>query len=585
MPYYFRAVAIDYDGTLTDGSKPRREVLEALWEFRGTGRRAVLVTGRIMTELRQDFPEVERHFDAVVAENGAVVFAGGADYPVAEPVPRALEQALLDREVPVRRGEVLLATRAAYDAPVLDAVRELGLDCQLVRNRSELMILPSGVSKGTGLHEALGELGVSHHSTLAVGDAENDHALLEACELGVAVANAVASLREVADIVLKEPAGEGVLSLLRGPLLAGALRVQPRRGRLELGIGEDGAPALVPGSRVNVLIAGGPGSGKSYLAGLWIEQLVRRRYSVCVFDPEGDHTGLDDMRGVLAVGGAEPPPDPRHLDRLLRHRFGSVVLNLSLLSGEEKVRYFQAALPALMDLRAQTGLPHWIVIEEADQLLAGAELPGDDEPGPTGFGLVTYDPSRLAPAVLSMLDVVLSVQGGEAWALVPSRGPEAPRAPIEHAPGPFDLEPGTALLGDVDGTRVFTPSPRAHAHVRHWRKYAEGRLPPERRFHFRDGGGPTGRSAASIGEFHRQVTEAPAGVLRHHLDAGDFSRWLSDSLADDELAGRVRAIERWYRSLREPDIAETRAALLRAVERRYGGIASDAFAASAPGGR
>jgi len=60
MPQYFRAVAIDYDGTLTDGPEPRRDVLEALWEFRGTGRRAVLVTGRIMAELRQEFPEVDR---------------------------------------------------------------------------------------------------------------------------------------------------------------------------------------------------------------------------------------------------------------------------------------------------------------------------------------------------------------------------------------------------------------------------------------------------------------------------------------------------------------------------------------------
>jgi hydroxymethylpyrimidine pyrophosphatase-like HAD family hydrolase len=275
MPHYLRAVAIDYDGTLTDGAAPGRDVLEALWQFRGTGRRAVLVTGRIMSELRQEFPEVERHFDAVVAENGAVVFTGGADYPMAEPVPRVLVEALLERGIPVRQGAVLLATQAAFDDVVLDAVRELGLDCQLVRNRGALMILPPGVSKGNGLQEALAELGVSHHSTLAVGDAENDLALLEACELGVAVANAVPSLREAADVVLKESAGDGLLALLQGPLLSGALRVQPPRGRLVLGLGEDGAPASVAGSRVNVLIAGGPGSGKSYLAGLWIEQLVR----------------------------------------------------------------------------------------------------------------------------------------------------------------------------------------------------------------------------------------------------------------------------------------------------------------------
>ena len=44
---------------------------------------------------------------------------------------------------------------------------------------------------------------------------------------------------------------------------------------------------------------------------------------------------------------------------------------------------------------------------------------------------------------------------------------------------------------------------------------------------------------------------------------------------DDELAGRLRGIERWYRSVREPRTDETRSALLRAVERRYGCAAAD----------
>ena len=38
-----------------------------------------------------------------------------------------------------------------------------------------------GVSKGSGLFGGLGDLGISHHNTIAIGDAENDHSLLEAC--------------------------------------------------------------------------------------------------------------------------------------------------------------------------------------------------------------------------------------------------------------------------------------------------------------------------------------------------------------------------------------------------------------------
>ncbi len=192
---YFHAVAVDYDGTLATSGRPSADVLDAIAQTRADGRRVVLVTGRILAELRSAFPEVDEHFDAIVAENGAVVAASGRDRLLAAPVPAALA--------------------------ALAAVRELGLECQLISNRSALMVLPSGVSKGSGLAAALADLGISPHNTAAVGDAENDHSLLAAAELGIAVGNAVASLKTDADIVLDRPDGEAVASFLRGPVLAG----------------------------------------------------------------------------------------------------------------------------------------------------------------------------------------------------------------------------------------------------------------------------------------------------------------------------------------------------------------------------
>jgi hypothetical protein len=52
-----------------------------------------------------------------------------------------LAGALAHRDVPVRQGRVLLACRAQDAAVVLEEVNRLGLDCQLVRNRGELMVL------------------------------------------------------------------------------------------------------------------------------------------------------------------------------------------------------------------------------------------------------------------------------------------------------------------------------------------------------------------------------------------------------------------------------------------------------------
>ena len=53
------------------------------------------------------------------------------------------------------------------------------------------MVLPSGVNKGTGMEEALKELGLSRHNVIGIGDAENDHAFLSLCELSIAVDNAL----------------------------------------------------------------------------------------------------------------------------------------------------------------------------------------------------------------------------------------------------------------------------------------------------------------------------------------------------------------------------------------------------------
>ena len=134
---------------------------------------------------------------------------------LAAPVDRAVSAALNARGVVHRNGQVLIALGAADEPGAVEVIRSLGLDCQLVRNRSELMIAAAGVTKGSGLREALGDLRLSPHNTIGVGDAENDHNLLNVCEIGVAVANAVDALRAHADLTLELPDGQGVADLLR----------------------------------------------------------------------------------------------------------------------------------------------------------------------------------------------------------------------------------------------------------------------------------------------------------------------------------------------------------------------------------
>jgi hydroxymethylpyrimidine pyrophosphatase-like HAD family hydrolase len=76
------------------------------------------------------------------------------------------------------------------------------------------MILPTGINKETGVREALASLGLSEANLIAVGDAENDHALLNHAALSVAVGNALESLKEDADLTMKQEEGAGVSELI-----------------------------------------------------------------------------------------------------------------------------------------------------------------------------------------------------------------------------------------------------------------------------------------------------------------------------------------------------------------------------------
>jgi len=110
-PAYFRAVAIDYDGTLADG-QVKSDILAVLAEARARQIRVILVTGRIMSELEAVFPGALDHVDAIVAENGAVLATRAGLRLLAAPVGRAVSAGLGARGVAHRSGQVLVACAA-----------------------------------------------------------------------------------------------------------------------------------------------------------------------------------------------------------------------------------------------------------------------------------------------------------------------------------------------------------------------------------------------------------------------------------------------------------------------------------------
>jgi hypothetical protein len=430
------------------------------------------------------------------------------------------------------------------------------------------------VTKGSGLVEALAELGVSPHDTIAVGDAENDHSLIDAVEVGVAVANAVPSLAHHADLVLDRADGGGVAQLLDGDIVGGAGMIHSACWQLELGVDPDGVAVTIPASRVNVLIAGGTGGGKSWVAGLLCEQLVRQRYAVVVIDPEGDHAGLAELPDVTLIGGDHvllPPPGVLYL---VDHRCGTVVIDLSALDEPEQDEYLRTLASEMETHRSATGLPHWLVLDEAHRAI-GRTQPAAEmfDPSTRGNCLVSWHPEDLSAAALAAADVLLvPTEPGAGAELVDLAAAvaAAPRAEVVRA---LRARRGSLLVARRDEpgrVRVADLARRSTSHFRHDHKYGLAGVGIERAFHFRDDKDHlTGAIARSLSELETELHRCPASTLRHHLPRHDLSRWVAEVFHDPPLADALHDVEdRFGSETGDPAMSTVRADLVRSLRQR-----------------
>lgn len=209
-------LASDFDETLATDGRALPRTLEAVRRLKASGRRFVLVTGRILEDLEQVFPELEI-CDRIVAENGAVIFdpAKESMQAVAPPPPPEFAAALAEKGVsPLFVGHVIVSTVEPHQDVALATIQEMGLELQIIFNKGSVMILPAGTNKGVGLQKVLDEFGVERRQVAAIGDAENDHSLFAAAGFPVAVANALESLKQQAAMVTNEARGAGVVELI-----------------------------------------------------------------------------------------------------------------------------------------------------------------------------------------------------------------------------------------------------------------------------------------------------------------------------------------------------------------------------------
>jgi len=565
----YLVLACDFDGTVATDGTVRDETFAALQRLRESGRKLILVTGREIDDLLKVFPRIDI-FDRVVAENGALLYrpANREHKTLGEAPSAEFVQALRAAGIsPLSVGHCIVSTWQPHESKVLETIRDLGLELQVIFNKGAVMILPSGVNKATGLEAALLELGLSPHNCVGVGDAENDHALIRLSECGVAVGNALPLVQERADWVTPGRNGDGVVQLIDKLIENDLADLEDRLSRhfIPIGARADGEEIRLDPYGLAVLVAGSSGSGKSTFATGVLERLAGQGYQFCIVDPEGDYALFE---GTIVLGDKERPPTVAGALEVLEQPNRNVVVNLLGLALAERPAFFARLLPGLQDLRSRTGRPHWIVVDEAHHLLpAPSDLVSVTLPRTlAGMMLITVHPEHVSPAVLGSIDVVIAI-GGSADPTLRAFGEAIGERPPTTLPA--TTGPGEALLWrrrpEARAPMALRTLPPRSEHRRHVRKYATGELGEDKSFYFRGPDGELNLRAQNLALFIQLADGVDDVTWLHHLKSGDYSRWFREAIKDEGLALEAADVER------RADLAprQSRELIKAAIERRY----------------
>src|SRR5262249_42261097 len=136
-------------------------------------------------------------------------------------------------------------------------------------------------------------------------------------------------------------------------------------------------------------------------------RLMEQHYQFCIIDPEGDYEGLE---GAFTCG-SKAAPSGDEVMRLLEVPGHSVIVNLIGMPLGDRPPFFLSLLPRLLEMRAKTGRPHWLILDEAHHL-----LPASWQPGQIAFpadlehvALITVHPEQMAAQALKLVTCVIAV--------------------------------------------------------------------------------------------------------------------------------------------------------------------------------
>jgi hypothetical protein len=577
----YLALCTDYDGTIAHHGRVDEPTIAALEKLKASGRKLILVTGRELDDLKTVFDRFDL-FDRVVAENGALIYR-----------PATREERLLGQEPSaafvedLRRrgverlsvGRCIVATWEPFERQVLESIRDLGLELQVIFNKGAVMVLPGGINKAFGLTAALAELNISAHNAVAVGDAENDHAMLNLCECSAAVANALPAVKETVDIVLERDHGAGVSELIAQLLEDDLAQHAQRLQRHDVLLGKDERDRAVTLSPycASAFIVGTSGGGKSTIATGLIERLGEKGYNFCVIDPEGDY---DAVEQAAVLGSPDRAPSIEECMQFLAKPDQNAVLNLLGIKLADRPAFFLSLFARIRDLRASTGRPHWLIVDEAHHV-----MPADWEPTAValpqrldGVLMVSINPAAVARPALQLVDTLI-IKGDKPREMLAEFAQASSVAAPEVT---IDAVPEDAALvwqkGRDEAPRLVRVEPNKTERKRHLRKYAEGALAEDRSFYFRGPEGKLKLRAQNLIAFTDLADGVDEDTWLYHWRRGDVSQWVRECIKDPPLAEKVAAIEH-----EDPDDAtSTRQRVRELIESTYTLPAEPAHAKAAP---
>ncbi|MBS7287468.1 MAG: phosphoglycolate phosphatase [Candidatus Freyarchaeota archaeon] len=215
----FKVLVTDVDGTIT--GKDTSLYLPAVELIRRLARRVpvVLCSGNTACTLMTLSLYVGSK-GPFVAENGGVVGSPFWQPPI---------KTLASKEAPLKALGVLkeklggklqeadqmfrltdvVLKRTVNVEEITSILGQEGVKVNVFDSGYAIHLCDPSVSKAVGVRVILDRLSLSSEDAVGIGDGANDVDLLEACGYGVALQNAPATLKKVADYVTKKPYGEG----------------------------------------------------------------------------------------------------------------------------------------------------------------------------------------------------------------------------------------------------------------------------------------------------------------------------------------------------------------------------------------